>query len=182
MRRAAKSSRQGAMRRFGLRGNQEAARVLVEAMHDAGPPDAADPGEARAAMRQQRVDQRPLGIAGRRMHDHSGRLVDDDQMRILEADIERDRLRFRLGGFGFRQPYGDDLRRGWRAAPGRAAPFRRLGRRLRRGRSRISCLRRLRDRSGRWRCKARSRRSPASSGAILTSTRCPPSVGSAVRP
>ena len=63
-------------------------------------------------MRQQRVDERPLGIAGRRMHDHSGRLVDDDQMRILEADIERDRLRFRLGGFGFRQPHGDDLRRG----------------------------------------------------------------------
>ena len=125
---------QGAMRRFGLRGNQEAARVLVEAMHDAGPPDAADPGEARAAMRQQRVDKRPLGIAGSRMHDHSGRLVDDDQVRVLEADIERDRLRLRLGGFGFRQPYGNDLRRGWRAAPGRAKPVRRLGRRSRRGR------------------------------------------------
>jgi len=64
------------------------------------------------------------------MHDHPGRLVNDDQMRILEADIERDRLRFRLGGFGFRQPHGnylagaDALRRiaqnlsaAWAAAP-----------------------------------------------------------------
>src|SRR5689334_1146398 len=97
------------MRRFGLRGNQEAARVLVQAMYDAGPPHSAYPGKARAAMREQRVDERPLEIAGRRMHDHSGRFVDDDQMRILEADIKRDRLRFRLGGFGCGQPHGDDL-------------------------------------------------------------------------
>ena len=73
-----------------------------------GPPDAADPGEARAAMRQERVDERPLRVAGRRMHDHPRRLVDDDQVRVLEADVERDRLRLRLGGFGFRQEHGDD--------------------------------------------------------------------------
>ena len=69
-----------------------------------GPPDAADAGEARAAMRQQRVDQRAVRIAGRRVHDHPGRLVDHDQVRILEADIERDRLRDRHGVVGFGQP------------------------------------------------------------------------------
>ena len=41
------------------------------------------------------------------MHDHPGRLVDYDQVRILEANVERDRLRLRLGGFGFRQEHGD---------------------------------------------------------------------------
>ena len=45
----------------------------------------------------------PLGIAGRRMHHHAGRLVDDDQVRVLEADVERDRLRRRLGVFGLGQ-------------------------------------------------------------------------------
>ena len=51
----------------------------------------------------------PSGLPGAGWTTMPGRLVDDDQMRILEADIERDRLRLRLGGFGFRQPHGDDL-------------------------------------------------------------------------
>ncbi len=79
------------MRRLGLGGDEKAAGVLVEAMHDAGA-HPADPGEARAAMREQRVDQRPRRVAGRRMHDHAGRLVDDDQVRILVHDSQRDGL------------------------------------------------------------------------------------------
>ena len=60
---------------------------------------------------KQRVDERAVRVAGRRMHDHAGRLVDDDQMRILEADVERDRLRRRLGGFGFGHGHDKILRR-----------------------------------------------------------------------
>ena len=37
----------------------------------------------------------PSGLPGAGMHHHAGRLVDDDQVRILEADVERDRLRRR---------------------------------------------------------------------------------------
>ena len=51
-----------------------------------------------------------------------------------------------------------------RAAPGRAARAPSLVT----WPSRISCLKRLRDSSGRWRCKARSRRMPSSAGAMLT--------------
>ena len=50
------------------------------------------PDKAGAAMRDQRVDQRAVGIARGRVNDQPGGLVDDDQMCILEADIERDRL------------------------------------------------------------------------------------------
>ena len=41
---------------------------------------------------QQRVDQRAAGMAGRRVHDHAGRLVDDDEVAILVDDRERQRL------------------------------------------------------------------------------------------
>ncbi len=43
-------------------------------------------------MREQRIDERALPVAGGRMDHHPGRLVDDDQMLVLEADVERDRL------------------------------------------------------------------------------------------
>ena len=66
------------MRRVGLGDDQQAARVLVEAVHDARPRHAADAREARAAMGDQRVDERAGRIAGAGMHDEPGRLVDDD--------------------------------------------------------------------------------------------------------
>src|SRR5271156_347812 len=49
--------RQRAGRAGGPGGNQEAGGVLVEAVHDAWPPLAADAGEAVAAMRDQRIDE-----------------------------------------------------------------------------------------------------------------------------
>ena len=76
--------------------DQQAARVLVEAMDDARPRLAADAGQRRAAMGDQRVDQRAVGIARRRMDDEPGRLVDDDEVLVLVDDVERDILALRL--------------------------------------------------------------------------------------
>ena len=65
------------------------ARVLVEPMHDAR---ARDFGEARIEM-QQRVLQRSIRLARTRMHDQSDRLVDDQNIGVFIADVERDGLR-----------------------------------------------------------------------------------------
>ena len=73
-------------------------------MDDARPLDAGDPAPCRAvAVREQRVDERPVGVPGRRMDDEAGRLVDDQEVGILVDDVElrcrgrerveRDRLR-----------------------------------------------------------------------------------------
>ena len=58
--------------------------VLVEPVHDARPLDAADAGKAGAAMGDQRVDQRAGLVAGGRMHDQAFRLVDDDDVVVLD--------------------------------------------------------------------------------------------------
>ena len=44
-------------------------------------------------MVEQGVDQGAVEIARRRVDDHPGRLVDDQQMLVLEDDLERDVLR-----------------------------------------------------------------------------------------
>ena len=56
-------------------------------------------------MVQQRVDQSPVAVAGRRMDHQSGRLVDHQQMLVLEDDRQRDILRLVMGwrGIGHRQ-------------------------------------------------------------------------------
>ena len=59
------------MRAVVLRHDHEAGRVLVEPVHDAGPPLAADAGKAVAAMGDQRVDQRAGPVAGGGMHDEA---------------------------------------------------------------------------------------------------------------
>src|SRR5205814_9611849 len=58
-------ARQRAVGGLGLGDDEEPARVLVETMHDPRPAHPADAGEALAAMRQQRIDQRALGVAAR---------------------------------------------------------------------------------------------------------------------
>jgi hypothetical protein len=82
--------------------HHQARGVLVEPVHDARPIDPADPGQARAAMGDQGVDQCSRGVAGRRMHDQAPGLVDDDDVVVLVHDIERDILALRLGGRGLR--------------------------------------------------------------------------------
>ena len=73
--------------------HQQAARVLVQAVHDAG---ARHAGERRR-VREQRVEQRAVRLAGAGMHDQAGGLVDDDERRILVHDLERHALRLRRG-------------------------------------------------------------------------------------
>ena len=85
--------RQPRMNRIRLGRHQQAGGVLVQPVHDPRPLDAADPGQAAAAMVQQGIDQRAPLVARRGVHHHSGRFVDDNQMLILMDDIERDILR-----------------------------------------------------------------------------------------
>ncbi len=60
-------------------------------------------------MIEERVDERAVGIAGSWVDDHARRLVDDDQICILEADIEPDRLRPRRRIFYLRENYDEIL-------------------------------------------------------------------------
>ena len=83
------------MRRVGLGGDDQAGGVLVQAMHDPRPAHPADADQAFAAVRDQGVDQGPVRVAGRRMHDQPGRLVDHDQGFILVGDGQRDILSLR---------------------------------------------------------------------------------------
>ena len=79
-----------------LRRHHQPGGVLVEPVHDARPPDPADPGKAGAAMGDQRIDQGSRFMTGGRMHHEPPRLVDDDDVVILVDDIERDILAGRL--------------------------------------------------------------------------------------
>ena len=55
-----------------------------------GPRDAGDPAVVVAAG-EQRVDQRALPVAGRRVDDEARRLVDDEQVVVLVHGVDRDR-------------------------------------------------------------------------------------------
>ena len=78
-------------------------------MNDAGALHAADAGQAFAAMADQRIDQRPRRVSRRRMHDEPGRLVDDEEMGVLEDHVERDVLAGRRRVDRGRNVKGDDL-------------------------------------------------------------------------
>ena len=71
--------------------HQQPARVAVEAMDDARPLDAGDPAVVGSPPGEQRVDQRAVAVAGRRVDDEPGRLVDDQQVVVLVDDLDRDR-------------------------------------------------------------------------------------------
>src|SRR5260370_27109541 len=60
-------------------------------------------------MADQGVDEGAVRVSRRRMDDHAGGLVDDDQMCILKADIERDRLGDRRRIFSLRENYDEIL-------------------------------------------------------------------------
>src|SRR5262249_9276086 len=72
---------------LGLGHHHETARILIEPMHDARALDAADPGEAGAAMGHERVSQRAGPVAGRGVHDEPRRLVDDDEPGVLDHHL-----------------------------------------------------------------------------------------------
>ena len=70
------------------RDHHQARGVLVEPMHNAA---ARDLGELGIVM-QQRVLQRSVRVAGPRMNDQSGWLIDHDHIGVFVADVERDVL------------------------------------------------------------------------------------------
>ena len=69
--------------------NDEAGRVLIEAVHDAGPLHAADARQV-GAVPQQRVDQRVLRVPRARVHGHARGLIDHDEVLVLIDDGEGD--------------------------------------------------------------------------------------------
>ncbi len=97
--------------------DEAAAGVLVEPVHDAGPGHAADAAERPLAMVEQGVDERMFLVAGGGMHDQPGGFVQNQQGFVLEQDVERNFLRLRLGGPGFR-PVNLNLFPGARAVRG----------------------------------------------------------------
>ena len=84
--------RQPPMRRVGLGDHQQPRRVLVQPMHDPRPLDPADARQRRAAMADQRIDQRAAGVAGSRVGDEPRGLVDDHEVAVLVDDVERNIL------------------------------------------------------------------------------------------
>ena len=83
---------QAVMRRVRFRHDQKPARILVDPVHDTRPFFAADARKVAAEMVQQRIDQCARDRARRGMDDHAGGLVDDDQVRILVNDLQRNRF------------------------------------------------------------------------------------------
>ena len=77
---------EAAMGRLGLGHHHETAGVLVQAVHDAGAADPADARKTVRAMGEQGVDQGTVPVAGRRMDDQAGRLVDHDDVVVFVGD------------------------------------------------------------------------------------------------
>ena len=165
------------MRCIGLRHHQEPRRILVEAMHDARAPDTADAGEALTAMGDERIDEGARLVAGGRMDDKSGRLVDDDQGVVLIYYVKIDEFGQRLGrdrrrqahqdmlarlhlaaGFGDRRPLDSDTPIGNKGLKSRPAHFRELARQ-----EAVEPIARSIGRDGRFRRWARCRRLVGSS-------------------
>ena len=85
-------SRQMLMRLVSPRDHQEAGRVFVDAMHNAGalhPADACQIG----TVKEQRVDECTVRMARSRVNDQASRLVDNNDPRVLVHDRQRDILR-----------------------------------------------------------------------------------------
>ena len=141
----------------GLGDDQQPGRILVDPVHDPRPRHPADAAKPPGAMVEQGVDQRAVEIARRRMDDHPGRLVDDQQMLVLEHDFQRDILRLVMRGPRLRN--GDFIGRpasAFTAGSRTAAPFGPSTAPLE-----ISAFSRSRDKVGTAAARARSSRQPA---------------------
>ena len=91
-----------------LRHDEQAGRVAVDAVDDAGAALAAHAGQAVAAVIEQGVDERAVLVPGGRVDDEALRLIDDEHVPVLIDDIERDILRGGLDGPRLRQGDGVD--------------------------------------------------------------------------
>jgi len=110
-------ARQRVMGGLGLGDDHQPARALVETMDDTGPANPADPGKARTTMVDQRVYECAVRVSRCGVDNQPRGLIDDDQMCILKADIQRDRLRYRRRICMIREDYDEILAaeypRGW---------------------------------------------------------------------
>ena len=98
--------RERAVRDIVFRGDETAARLLVESVDDAGPLFAADAGKAFAVVKE-RVDERAVPVAGGGMHDETGGFVEHDEIAVFKEHVERDVLGFGGRGSGWRLGDGD---------------------------------------------------------------------------
>ena len=119
-----------------LGGDDQAAGVPVDAVDDTGPLLTADAGQRIAAVMQQGVDQRAVGMARRRMHHQPHRLVHHDHVLILIHHVQRNILRLhgdllRLGAGDFHGLAAGQtvVFRRARAVHSNAAALQQLGRR-----------------------------------------------------
>ena len=90
---------QGAVRGVVFGHNEQPGGFLVETVHDARTLHPADPAQAARAMRQQSVHHRVVARAHARMHHHTRRLVEHDQVLVLKNHFERYIHRLELGDF-----------------------------------------------------------------------------------
>jgi outer membrane protein assembly factor BamD len=79
---------QGLVRRQVARHDQQSAGRLVQPVHNPRP---GQTGQSRVVV-QQRIQQRPRRIAGRRVHHQAGRLVYDQQIGVRVDQLQRDSL------------------------------------------------------------------------------------------
>ena len=83
------TGRRARMRLVVLGHHHQSGGVLVEPVHDARPPFAADAGEAFAAMGDERIDQRAGPMPGGGMNNEATGFVDDDDVVVLIDHVER---------------------------------------------------------------------------------------------
>ncbi len=80
--------------------DKQAGRILINAVDDAGPSNAANARKPPRAVMQQSIDQRTIKIASRWVNDETRRLINDQQMIIFKHDVEWYVLRRIMGDFG----------------------------------------------------------------------------------
>ena len=91
-----------------FRDDHHAGGVLIEPMNDTRTRHAANSFHVGAVV-QDGVYECSRIVAGRRVYDESGRLVDDKDVVIFEDDVERNVLRLRLGGHRWWNGDVDDI-------------------------------------------------------------------------
>ena len=89
--------------------HHQPAGVLVQPVHDSRAAHAADARQRFAAMGDQGIDQGPVRVARRRMHDQAGGFVDDQHVVVLKNDIEIDSLRLGRRGTTLGHNDGESL-------------------------------------------------------------------------
>ena len=101
--------RQSLVRHVILCRNDKPRCVLIDAVDYAGSPLTADTGEAVPAMVHQRVYKCAVRVPRSRVDHHAAGLVDNDNVRILIDDVERDILRFKRNVLRFRKEQLDHV-------------------------------------------------------------------------